>query len=201
MEEGKPMVTSPDILEERKSAVPRGPPEWGQLIYQEPWAYKRRHPGKYDLLLIALILIFGGVLIAAGLAFTLTKSWVLVAIYAGIGVYLYLGAANYVMKLRHTLPLRVYGKGVTMPKPEPSRRYDETEHYFPYSRILHVTVKEDSWPEGPSTFLKFLVQNEHGLEKERIVSPKRGVEAGPIVEALKRADRDLVVETVAEASA
>jgi hypothetical protein len=180
----------------RDTIVPRGPREWGDLLYQEPWAYERRIPMKHDLLRVVGIDVFGSVILLMGLAFLIDGEPLLAAMYMVPALLLLVGSANLLVKLRHTLPFRVYRRGVTLPGKEPMREYREGDHYVPFEEVLAVAVKQDEWRGGPSSFLKFDVRGD--LEdEERIVSLARGVEVAPIVEALNKAVPDIEVEQVA----
>lgn len=180
----------------KASAVPRGPPEWGDLIYQEPWAHARRIPGKYDLLRIVGIDVFGAVILLMGLAFLLDEEYLLAAMYLGPSLLLLVGSVDLLVKMRHTLPFRIYSKGVVLaPREAKARNYREAEHFVPFERIERVSVKQDDWKGGPSTFLKFVLVDDLD-EGGHIVSPARGVDAGPIVDALGHAFPELEVERV-----
>jgi hypothetical protein len=177
-------------------AVPRGPPEWGDLIYQEPWAHDRRIPGKYDPLRIIGIEAFGAVILLMGLTFLLDGELILAAMYLGPSLLLLVGSVDLLVKMRHTLPFRIYARGVVLaPKEAKARDYREEEHFVPFDRIERVFVKQDDWKGGPSTFLKFVLVDDLD-EGGHIVSPARGTEAGPIVDALGHAFPELEVERV-----
>ena len=62
-----------ETLVGRPSVVPESTAEYGALIYQEPWAYERRMPAKYDLLRIAGIDVFATFILLFGVAIALEK--------------------------------------------------------------------------------------------------------------------------------
>ena len=192
------MVSALDGLIDRATAVPRGPVEWGSLLYQEPWAYTRRMPGKFDIFSITGIVFIGGVVLYIGLANALDINLILASIYFGVALLLLVGSADLVIKMRHTLPFRIYRKGVTLPGHERVRRYSEADHFVPFERVKAVAVKQDDWAGGPSTFVKFDVITELREVEERIASPRRGVEAAPIIEALRSIEPKLEIEEFLE---
>jgi hypothetical protein len=181
---------------ERASVVPRGPTEWGRLIYQEPWAYERRVASKWDPLRVSGAIVLGAIILLMGMTFVLQAEWVLAGMYLFPSLLLLIGSVDWIIKLRHTLPFRVYEKGLTLPGRERAREYQEHDHFVPFDRISSAAVKQDEWSGGPSSFLKFDVMNEAGVEIERVVNLTRGIEVAPIEEALARAAPDLRVERV-----
>ena len=190
------MVSKDEAPSGKKTVVPTGPPNLGPLAYQEPWAYERRMPGRGDLLLVTGIVTFGTIILLVGLAIALEGNLPLAAIYFGASLLLLVGSVDLINKLRHSLPFRVYARGVVLPPKEPERRYREGEHFVPFDKVTTVEVKEDEWKGGAHSFLRFTVLNDLGEEDKRIVYLATGVTVAPIVEALKATAPGLEVEQV-----
>jgi hypothetical protein len=185
-----------EMLGEVITAVPRGPSEWGRLEYQEPWANSRRYPGKWDLLRVVGIAFFGSLIFLMGVTFAIDGDLILAAMYMFPGGLLLVGPADYIIKMRHTIPFRVYSKGLVLPGKEQARSYKEAEYFLPLGKVVRIHVKQDEWQGGPSSFLKVTVLNQYGEEEDRIVSLARGVEVAPIEETLAKVAPNLEVERV-----
>lgn len=180
----------------RPSVVPESSTRWGALRYQEPWAYERRIPAKGDLLIVAGIITFGTIILLVGLAIALDENLPLATVYFGASLLLLVGSADLVNKLRHSLPFRVYAKGVVLPPKEPERRYREGEHFVPFDKVMAAELKEDEWKGGAHSFLRFTVLDDLGEEDKRIVYLATGVTVAPIMEALKATAPGLKIEQV-----
>jgi hypothetical protein len=122
---------------------PRGPEDWGQLLWQDLWAYKRMTSSKLDRLTVYTM--FFGLLSGAPLFY-------LVTIKENIGfidnllvfLFFFSFASIFAMGIRidqsREFPRRIYKKGIVVPKPKFTRVSKEEDFFIPFDSIKEIKI-------------------------------------------------------------
>ncbi len=120
--------------------VPRGPEDWGQLLYEEEWALERKlkNPAIFLVLMITTItagsMLFIAFFFSDQLALTSGSSLLLLMLGLAIGIISLLGI-NQQVRLR---PFRIYETGVTRVVAPFDRGHLNMDFFIPIGAITSI---------------------------------------------------------------
>ena len=123
--------------------ISRGPPEWGSLIWQEPWA-DRGWKGKDEDWFMVVGLTFVTAVSGLVIAMSVFAGYHLIEYISIILLFLVLfsGLSAYLMNMRSRLPRRVYEVGITFyPSKFWWRNVTEEDNFVPFGSIVRITVE------------------------------------------------------------
>jgi len=132
-----------DVIDD-PGMIPRGPSDWGSLIWQEPWADRGWKGKEADWILISglasLSAMAGIVLVIAVLTGTPWSEYLLILLIFPVFVS---GLSVSLVTIRYRLPNRVYEEGFTF-YPNIIWWYNVTEkdHFIPFDSVNRMTVEK-----------------------------------------------------------
>ncbi len=157
-------MASVGVSEEvRTRGVPRGPDEWGKLLFEPPVSRMRKARGPRGLVPGLVFIALGIVFLVSILAiqtygvdeFGEDATFMMIMFLLMPGYFMAVGVYS-LFRWRLELPLRVYEAGVTNPSPPLLHRLREGELLIPSEDIGHI---------GHSTYLAMSFKNERGVNK------------------------------------
>ncbi len=120
--------------------VPRGPPAWGELLYEEEWAKRRRWHDRWGF---TIFFILGAAIIGLGsiVALGATGPFAFLVIFGSLSVgFLSVAVANLLLEAR-VMPLRVYERGFTLERVPVARGIRRREVFVPTERIERLELE------------------------------------------------------------
>jgi hypothetical protein len=127
--------------------IPRGPSDWGSLIWQEPWADRGWKEKESEWFLFSGLAYLSGitgiVIVIAVLTGNPWREYLLLILLFLVFVS---GFAVSFGTIRYRLPIRVYEEGFTF-YPNIIWWYNVTEkdHFIPYDNVIRITVEKSRY--------------------------------------------------------
>jgi hypothetical protein len=148
--------------------IPRGPSEWGDLLWQEPWADKKRK-GKDGWWLrvfpYALLTVLAGFGIVGGIWSEASEDWVFIFIITfPIFIIILLLA---IIEYYYRLPNRVYEKGFTF-YPDLLLWYKRTEGEFfiLFDTVRCITIEKTKYKSADVFTIRIDLVNNNKIIRE-----------------------------------
>lgn len=128
----------------RTLKVPRGPPEWGEILYEPRWVYESKYRAygiiTLDFLRFLTGLIFFSILLVLdilrndiGLSFFIFFSLVVFCIF---------GCAYQIIIMYIAMPYRIYQGGITKPFVPFSKGFHRQEVLIPFPNISSLEISK-----------------------------------------------------------
>ncbi len=191
--------------------VPRGPSDWGEILFQPKWADKYRtnperaqltwvHAGLLILLLGIVIVILMTLLI---LVETITLMMVLVS---AITLAFFIGSAYVVRKeiieFYTRMPPRIYEKGVTLVKVPFKKGYRREEILVPFDKVVQVRMVDfghRNFFGGEKKCITLVYRVEDGSERSQEINNwvEDEDDVSPYVRVLHDIDPHLIDDEIA----
>ncbi len=132
-----------DVIDD-PGKIPRGPSDWGSLIWQEPWAdrgWKEKESEWFLFSGLAYLSAITGIVIA--IAVLTDTPWSEYLLLLLLFLVLVSGFAVSFGTIRYRLPIRVYEEGFTFyPKIIWWYNVTEKDHFIPFDNVIRITVEK-----------------------------------------------------------
>ncbi len=138
------MSSSNGLSEARSRAVPRGPAEWGRLLYEPLWAMEKRYRGGRELYMEALIMVMGVLLVGVGLFMAIVEAGIGLLL-AGMGVFVFFLGYGTVRAQVKGMPFRMYERGFTRTEVPFGQGMRRAETLVYYEMLERVSVESTSF--------------------------------------------------------
>lgn len=153
-----------------QGTIPRGPPEWGEMLWQEPWADEGRSGQRdYRIKVVGylFLILTSGVAIVFGLVTggPLEEYWMF---YLTLPLFLW-GLWVATIRYRNILPNRIYERGFTFyPGILMWNGRREEDFFHPFNAVARITVQRPKYKA--SGLFETIVESEDGTTVSRIHS-------------------------------
>jgi hypothetical protein len=145
--------------------VPRGPPEWGELLYQPEWASKGKWNDASNIAIaVGLIILTLGAGIAWFLLWALTgmDTALLGLIFFALGILALTCSLPFLWVEARIMPLRVYERGFTSGKEPFLKGISRRETLLPLERISRIEITTHGHGEQCFHSLKLIFEDTEG---------------------------------------
>lgn len=123
--------------------IPRGPVEWGRILYQPKWAGERRYKSGREVYMDGILLAMGLLLVGLGVFMMFVDTLGLMLV--GIGLMIvFMGYASARSKVRR-MPFRMYERGVTLTEVPFGQGWRRRETLVPYEMVERVHVESTTF--------------------------------------------------------